>query len=132
MKLLLDTHALLWALISPDQLSQRAIEAIESPDNEIYASTLSLWEISIKFNLGKITLNAITPTELPDAIERTGFELLAPSAEEYASFYQLPRHAHKDPFDRMLIWQCLQQSLTLVTKDGDIEAYQSLGLQTLW
>lgn len=69
--------------------------------------------------------------ELPDAIERTGFERLAPSAEEYASFYQQLRHVHKDPFDRMLIWQCLQQSLTLVTKDGGIEAYRSLGLQTL-
>ena len=132
MRLLLDTHALLWALISPDQLSQKAIGAIESPDNEIYVSALSLWEISIKFNLGKITLNGISPADLPGAIERTGFELLAPSAEEYASFYELPRQAHKDPFDRMLIWQCLLQPLTLVTKDGDIEAYKSLGLQTLW
>ena len=132
MRLLLDTHALLWALISPDQLSKKAARAIESPENEIYVSTLSLWEISIKFNLGKIVLDAITPSELPDAIERTGFQLLAPTAEEYASFYQLPRQAHKDPFDRMLIWQCLQQSLTLVCKDGNIEAYQSLGLQTLW
>lgn len=132
MKLLLDTHALLWALISPDQLSKKAVRAIESPDNEIYVSTLSLWEISIKFNLGKIALKGITPADLPDAIERTGFQLLAPTANEYASFYQLPRHMHKDPFDRMLIWQSLQQSLTLVTMDGDIGAYQSLGLQTLW
>ena len=132
MKLLLDTHALLWALISPDQLSKKAVRAIESPDNEIYVSTLSLWEISIKFNLGKIALKGITPADLPDAIERTGFQLLAPTANEYASFYQLPRHVHKDPFDRMLIWQSLQQSLTLVTMDGDIGAYQSLGLQTLW
>lgn len=132
MRLLLDTHALLWALISPDQLSKKAARAIESPDNEIFVSTLSLWEISIKFNLGKIELGAIKPTDLPDAIIHTGFRLLPPSAEEYASFYQLPRHAHKDPFDRMLIWQSLQQSLTLVTMDGDIEAYQSLGLKTLW
>ena len=132
MKLLLDTHALLWALISPDKLSKKAARAIESPDNEIYVSTLSLWEISIKFNLGKIALDPITPADLPDAIERTGFQLLAPSADEYASFYQLPRHAHKDPFDRMLIWQSLQHSFTLVTKDGNIEAYQSLGLETLW
>jgi PIN domain nuclease of toxin-antitoxin system len=132
MKLLLDTHALLWALISPDQLSKKAVRAIESPDNEIYVSTLSLWEIAIKFNLGKIALKGITPADLPDEIERTGFQLLAPTANEYASFYQLPRHVHKDPFDRMLIWQSLQQSLTLVTMDGDIGAYQSLGLQTLW
>lgn len=132
MRLLLDTHTLLWALISPDQLSKKAARAIESPDNDIYVSTLSLWEISIKFNLGKISLGAISPADLPDAIERTGFQLLAPLAEEYASFYQLPRQTHKDPFDRMLIWQSLQQSLTLVTMDGSIEAYRSLGLQTLW
>lgn len=132
MRLLLDTHALLWALISPDQLSKKATRAIESPDNDVCVSTLSLWEISIKFNLEKISLGGITPTDLPNAIERTGFQLLAPLAEEYASFYQLPRQTHKDPFGRMLVWQSLQQSLTQVTMDGSIETYRSLGLQTLW
>lgn len=132
MKLLLDTHTLLWSLISPKLLSRKAIKAIESPDNSVYVSTISLWEISLKFSLDKLLLENISPADLPEIIEQTGFELIEPSVEEYAGFYQLPRVKHKDPFDRMLIWQSIQRSCTLVTKDGNLKDYKPLGLITLW
>ena len=132
MNLLLDTHTLLWALFTPELLSSKARDALESPENDILASSISLWEISLKFSLGKLTLASITPTELPDVIEQTGFKLIEPTVEEYAGFYQLPRTSHKDPFDRMLIWQAIQNNFTLITKDGQLDDYTTIGLKTLW
>lgn len=132
MNLLLDTHTLLWALSKPELLSSKARDALEAPENDILASSISLWEISLKFSLGKLTLTSITPTELPDVIEQTGFKLIEPTVEEYAGFYQLPRTSHKDPFDRMLIWQAIQGGFTLVTKDGQLDDYIAIGLKTLW
>ena len=131
MNLLLDTHTLLWTLTTPELLSAKAREALETPDNDVLVSSISLWEISLKFSMGKLTLSSITPSDLPDVIEQTGFKLIEPTVEDYAGFHQLPRTSHKDPFDRMLIWQAIQGSLTLVTKDGQLEVYRSLGLETL-
>lgn len=132
MNLLLDTHTLLWALTAPNLLSPTARAALENADNEVLVSTISLWEISLKFSLGKLDLQQITPADLPNAIEETGFKLLTPSVEEYAGFHLLPRTSHKDPFDRMLIWQSIQNNLTLVTKDTQLDDYKPMGLSTLW
>ena len=132
MNLLIDTHTLLWALTAPEQLGAHAREALENPENEVFVSSISLWEISLKFSLGKLTLTALDPTDLPEIIEQTGFKLIEPSIDEYAGFHQLPRTSHKDPFDRMLIWQSIQNDLTLVTKDGQLEQYIAIGLKTLW
>ena len=61
-----------------------------------------------------------------------GFILSPPSPEESASFHRLPRGAHRDPFDRMLIWQCVQRGFTLVTRDRGLADYRALGLKTAW
>ena len=61
-----------------------------------------------------------------------GLALISPSVEESASFYKLPRAPHRDPFDRMLVWQAIQRRLVLVTKDGALPAYRGAGLKTLW
>ncbi len=132
MNLLLDTHALLWALTAPNLLSQSVRDSLEIPENEVLVSRISLWEISLKFSLGKLILTSITPTDLPEAIEQTGFKLIEPTIEEYAGFHQLPRTHHKDPFDRMLIWQAIQNDLTFVTKDGQLDQYIAIGLKTFW
>lgn len=60
------------------------------------------------------------------------FVLCPPTAEECASFHRLPRVAHKDPFDRMLVWQCIQRGMTLVTKDSAMTEYVPLGLRSIW
>ena len=132
MNLLLDTHTLLWALSSPGLMSSKARNALEAPENDILVSSISLWEISLKFSLGKLTLSSITPSDLPDVIEQTGFKLIEPTVDEYAGFHQLLRTCHKDPFDRMLIWQAIQGNLTLVTKDGQLDDYKSIGLKIFW
>lgn len=132
MNLLLDTHTLLWALTAPEQLGTHARKALENRENEVFVSSISLWEISLKFSLGKLTLTALDPTDLPEVIEQTGFKLIEPSTAEYAGFHHLPRTSHKDPFDRMLIWQSVQNDFYLVTKDGELDQYVAIGLKTLW
>lgn len=132
MKLLLDTHAFLWAAFSPRKLSARARSALVDHGNEVAVSSLSFWEISLKFSLGKIALEGCTPDELPAVAQEMQFEILQADATDMASFHALPKTAHKDPFDRMIIWQAIRQSRTLVSKDGHFAPYREHGLQVLW
>ncbi|MBI3370772.1 MAG: type II toxin-antitoxin system VapC family toxin [Betaproteobacteria bacterium] len=132
MSYLLDTHAFLWAVFSPDKLSRRARATIADPSNAVNLSSITLWEISLKFALGKLTLKNATPEEMVAVAREMGLALIGLSAEESASFHQLPSAAHRDPFDRMLAWQAIQRKLVLVTKDGALPVYQDAGLKTLW
>lgn len=133
MKCLLDTHAFLWALISPEKLSEPARTAITSPDNPVFVSAISFWEIALKHRLGKLYLQGVTPDALPDAALRQGFELLPLDARLAAGFSALPDiHNHRDPFDRMLIWQAVSLGHTLVSCDRKIETDALPGLKVLW
>jgi PIN domain nuclease of toxin-antitoxin system len=132
MSLLLDTHSFLWAALSPGKLSTRARLLLIEPDSEVHVSTISFWEISLKFALGKLELTGCAPDDLVGIARRMDLAISPPSAEESASFHRLPRAAHRDPFDRMLIWQCLQRGFTLVTRDRGLAAYRALGLKTVW
>ena len=132
MILLLDTHSFLWAAMAPEKLSAKARKAVADPGNEVNLSTISFWEISLKFALGKLELVGCTPDDLVKVAADMGLAIVAPTPEESAGFHRLPRQAHKDPFDRMLIWQCLQRRWTFVTRDGALDEYAALGLKTLW
>ena len=132
MNYLLDTHAFLWLLFSPKQLSKHAREVILNDENDVYVSTISFWEISIKCNLGKIRLPKIDPSALPSWAKKAGIAILDLKAEEAASFHSLPKKAHKDPFDRMLVWQAIQNEMMLLTKDRSLKEYQKLGLNMEW
>ncbi len=132
MNCLLDTHAFLWAVFSPEKLSRKARAAIVDPANAVCLSSISLWEISLKFGLGKLTLKNCQPDDLVGIVGEMGLTLIAASAEESASFHRLPRVPHRDPFDRMLAWQAIQRQFVLISKDAALPAYQSAGLQVLW
>ena len=132
MNCLLDTHTFLWAAMSPEQLSRHACATILDAANDIHVSAVTFWEVSLKFALGKIELQGTTPEELPDAARQMGFTLLTLAPQDAATFYQLPRFQHKDPFDRMLVWQSICQHLTLLSKDSDLRQYQPHGLHVLW
>ena len=132
MKLLLDTHAFLWAAFSPRKLSARARSALIDHDNVVAVSSLSFWEISLKFSLGKITLEGCAPDELPRVAQEMQFAIVQAYANDMASFQALPRTAHKDPFDRMIIWQAIRQGHALVSKDGHFAAYRPHGLTVWW
>ncbi len=133
MKCLLDTHAFLWALISPEKLSESARTAITSPDNLVIVSAISFWEIALKHRLGKLHLQGVTPDALPNAALRQGFELLPLDARLAAGFSALPDIPnHRDPFDRMLIWQAVSLGHTLISCDRKIEIDVLPGLKVLW
>jgi len=132
MKLLLDTHSLLWAIFSPEKLSERSREAIKDRQNDVAVSVVSFWEISLKYAMGKLELVGAEPEKLPETAERMGFDTLPLSVSEAASFHQLPKRAHKDPFDRLIIWQAIQRRMHLVSKDRSFEEYTALGLKTYW
>lgn len=129
---LLDTHSLLWAVFAPEKLSGRMRTVVAEPANEIHVSTISFWEISLKFSLGKLQMTGCSPEDLVVIARKMGLTVSAPTAEESAGFHRLARVAHKDPFDRMLIWQCLRRGWTLITRDRGLTEYKQLGLQTAW
>jgi PIN domain nuclease of toxin-antitoxin system len=132
MNYLLDTHTFLWSLFAPDQLSKSAAQEITSPDNDVSISVITLWEVSLKYALGKLELEGIEPEELPESAEKMGVDILPISALDAASFHKLPRLEHKDPFDRLLIWQAIQQKMVLISKDSQFEKYSKFGLKRYW
>jgi PIN domain nuclease of toxin-antitoxin system len=118
-RILLDTHLLLWAFAQPAKLSAAARKQIDAA--EIYVSAASIWEISIKSALGKL---AADPADVLAAIEPAGFTLLNVTGEHAAKVAQLPP-LHKDPFDRMLVAQALIEPMLLLTNDAALRGYGS-------
>ena len=132
MNYLLDTHTFLWAAFSPAKLSAKAKHEIRSAENRVCVSSISFWEISLKFALGKIELEGCKPDDMPDIAAQMHIEVIQPTPQETASSYQLPKVKHKDPFDRMIIWQAIQQPLVLISKDAGFPEYKQFGLKVLW
>ena len=132
MNLLLDTHVFLWLLFTPDKLSETVISEIKSPNNDVAVSVVTFWEISLKYALGKLELTGVKPEELPDFAAQMNLEILPITAAEASTFHKLPRLSHKDPFDRIIIWQAIQRKMTLVSKDRDFKTYHKFGLRTFW
>jgi PIN domain nuclease of toxin-antitoxin system len=117
MRLLLDTHVLLWWLADDPALSKPA-RALIASEPEVFASAASAWEIAIKRALGKLE----APEDLLPALEAEGIRRLPIDFEHAAVAGTLPRH-HDDPFDRMLVAQAQREGLTLLTSDDRISQY---------
>jgi len=105
---------------------------MENPENNIFVSALSFWEISLKFSLGELHLQGISPEDFPGLISQMKFETMALELNEAATYHQIGNLHYRDPFDRMLIWQPIQNNLILITKDGNMAPYAADGLRTLW
>jgi PIN domain nuclease of toxin-antitoxin system len=132
MNILLDTHVFLWSLFTPGKLSKAVIREIKSPDNDVAVSVVTFWQISLKYALGKLELTGVKPEELPDFAAQMNLEILPITAAEASTFHKLPKLSHKDPFDRIIIWQAVQRKISLVSKDRDFKAYRKFGLKTFW
>ena len=132
MTYLLDTHSFLWAIFSPQKLSKSARETIRNQDSEVAVSVVTFWEISLKYALGKLDLVKVKPEDLPDVAEKTGIDILQITPQEAASFHNLPRLTHKDPFDRLIIWQAIQRKMPLISKDREFKDYRKFGLKIHW
>lgn len=123
MRLLLDTHAVIWHIEHNPSLSAKASSAIKNPDNDIFVSVASLWEMSIKASLKKLQLPK--PVREIAAELRDGGATIIRIAEEHAlATESLPWH-HRDPFDRMLVAQAQVDKLTLVTRDEIFKKYEA-------
>ncbi|HUH05387.1 MAG TPA: type II toxin-antitoxin system VapC family toxin [Kofleriaceae bacterium] len=129
MKLLLDTHVLLWSATEPDRLSVEARTALEDGANDVLVSIISAWEIAIKQSLGKLELAKPAEQWLPAVLERTGFEVAELGLAAALRVRGLAWH-HRDPFDRFLIAQALEEGYTIVTHDGVFAAYGVAVLRT--
>lgn len=132
MRYLLDTHTFLWSIFDPRKLPNKVIKTIEKNENEIFVSTISFWEISLKYNLGKINLQKVIPDELPYYAAQSGFEIINIDEKIVSSFYRLKKYEHCDPFDRMLIWQAINEDLIMISKDEMFNEYKKDGLILFW
>ena len=121
MKLLLDTHLLLWAAGEPDQLPLSAMTEIENPDNDLVFSAASLWEVAIKRGLGRADFT-VDPRLLRRGLLDNGYHELAITSEHAVAVDGLPP-IHKDPFDRILIAQSIVEGITLLTVDDLVARY---------
>jgi PIN domain nuclease of toxin-antitoxin system len=131
MSYLLDTHYLIWAIIDSTKISKKIKDLIRDPVQGIFVSTISLWEISLKLSIGKMEIAGFQPEDLPVLCSRVGFGLVELSAADSCSYHQLKASYHKDPFDRMLIWQAIRNNYTLISADEHIKKYRSEGLKIL-
>lgn len=149
MNYLLDTHALLWNLVSTKKLSTTVKKIISNLHSNIFISTVSLWEISLKYRIGKLELKGKNPEEIPSAVKSLGFNILNLDEDTAATFYKLslktsfeskayklvykfPVYKNQDPFDLMLAWQAIIKDYTLLTKDPDFSSFIGYGLKTAW
>ena len=118
MRLLLDSHAYIWAVTQPSELSATARQAIEDWENQRFVSVASLWEMTVKLSVGKLSL----PPNYMDGVDHLGATLMPITAPHLKQVQSLPLH-HRDPFDRMMIAQALEENLTIVTRDRAFRAY---------
>ena len=121
MKLLLDTHLLLWAAGQPERLSAAARAQLDNPRNELLFSAASLWEIAIKHTLGREDFR-VEPRLLRRGLLDNGYTELPVTSQHAVSIGGLPL-VHKDPFDRLLLAQALIEGVTLLTADVQLAAY---------
>ena len=128
MRILLDTVTFLWAVSEAAELSDEARELFVDPDNEVYLSSVSTWEITIKHSLGKLPLPEPPAKFIPAQRKHHGIDAL--SLDEEATLYLIRLPAlHRDPFDRMLVCQAVVQHLVILTPDDLINQYP---VRTIW
>ncbi len=125
MRILLDTHALIWALAKPERLPAAIRRAVQAAENEVYASLASAWEIAIKVALDRLEFDV---RAMEGTLAASGIQTLGISLQHTTRVAELPQH-HRDPFDRMLVAQAMCESMTLVSRDRELAKY---GVKLLW
>lgn len=122
MRLLLDTHVVLWSATEPARLAEPVRAAIEDGANEVLVSIVVAWEIALKQSIGKLDLPRPAEQWIPEVLRRTGFEVAELGLAAALRVRALPWH-HRDPFDRFLIAQALEDGYTIVTHDAAFAPY---------
>ncbi len=128
MRALLDTHAFIWWATDDPSLTDAAREIISNPENEIFLSAVSTWEMAIKIAIGKMTLALPLDQFVGSQLTQYRFAPLPVTYDHTYCVSSLPHH-HRDPFDRLLIAQAMTENLVLLTADGQFPQY---GVAILW
>jgi PIN domain nuclease of toxin-antitoxin system len=128
LRLLLDTHTLLWFALNDPQLTAPAMSLIVDPNNDKLVSPASYWEIAIKISVRKYALSKPYEDFMREAIDKNGFGYLHIEPKHTAVLTSLPFH-HKDPFDRLLIAQAMVEGIAIVSNDVMLDAYP---IKRLW
>jgi PIN domain nuclease of toxin-antitoxin system len=127
MKYLLDTHTLLWTLDSPQKLSRQAYEIVSGKESKLYVSIATPWELAIKANRGGLEIDDLL-NSFESTLSSAGYELLETRTSHVIRGGLLPLH-HRDPFDRLLIAQSIEEGLALVSCD---EVFDLYGVKRIW
>ncbi len=122
MRLILDTHVLLWFLLTPGKLSAAALSAVQGAENQVYVSLVSAWERNIKSGLGKLSLTQPIEPFILDQAQRDRFDILPITLAHIAAVERIP-HRHRDRFDRLLVAQSLVENIPLISADSFVHAY---------
>jgi PIN domain nuclease of toxin-antitoxin system len=128
LRALVDTHSFLWALLHDHRLTPTAKQILTAPENELYFSLVSLWEIAIKIKTGKLNAIGSSVSYIRDEMKAYGLKLLPIQYDHILTLESLPRF-HGDPFDRLLIAQALHEGLPILTGDPKFREY---GVQLIW
>jgi PIN domain nuclease of toxin-antitoxin system len=128
MKLLLDTNVFIWLNDAPHRVKDRVMTVIANPDNDLFLSLTSIWEMQIKIQLGKLELSDALPDILKTQQVENNLQVLTIDLNHIWALENLPNH-HRDPFDRLLIAQAQTEGMTLVSADGVFEMYD---VDLLW
>ena len=131
MSYLLDTHYLVWAIADSKKISKKIKDLISDSEQQIFVSTISFWEVALKWSMGKMEITGFHPEDIPEICVKIGFDIVELSAADSSSYHLLKASHHKDPFDRMLIWQAIRNGYTLISADEQVNKYCSEGLRIL-
>ncbi|MBR0099752.1 MAG: type II toxin-antitoxin system VapC family toxin [Treponema sp.] len=129
MKFLIDTHILIWLAVSPERIPKSAFEIIENPQNDLYVSTVTLWEIAIKLSIKKLDLKGLEISDLVQICNEQGIKIVQLPVSAVSKYRILPiKDNHRDPFDRALIALCISDGYVFLTHDSKINQYEEDGL----
>ncbi len=131
MKILIDTNILLYIIFNDDKLTKKELELINHENNDIIISSISLFEISLKYSINKLKLHNIKPDDIPEILFNYGYIIENIDYNLFSTFYKLPKNIHKDPFDRLLIWEAINKKYYLLSKDIEFENYKKYGLKII-
>jgi PIN domain nuclease of toxin-antitoxin system len=131
MRLLLDTHTLIWFYEGAPELSQTAREAIENPDNQPFVSLSAFWEMAIKIGIGRLSISAPLD-KFADDIRQNGIQILPIEMSHILQYQSLPLY-HRDPFDRILLAQCTVEKMMPISIDEVLDDYLTdMPIQRIW
>ena len=131
MNYLVDTHILLWSFLEKNKLSEEIKSILLDENNDVYYSPISLWEISIKYGLKKLSLRGGTPEDFFMELNNSYYHYKAVEPLDLITNYKLPVY-HKDPFDRFIIWEAIRNDFVLISSDKNMELYKKEGLRVIY